>query len=95
MTFNLSGHSDVICCPKLVVIRSSVLIKNKGSWGPPGDLESVDLGWVLGIFLNKNTEKFLDASKFGPVFKYLLLNSPRGSEGTYFILYKKFSHKTY
>ena len=35
MTFNLSGHNDVICCPKLVVIRSSVLVKNKGSWAPP------------------------------------------------------------
>ena len=35
MTFNLSGHNDVICCPKLVVIRSSVLVKNKSSWVPP------------------------------------------------------------
>ena len=47
---------------------------------------------MLGIFLNKNAKKFLDASKFGsPVFKYLLLKSTRGSEGTHdFILYNNF-----
>lgn len=35
----LSSHGDVIWCPKLVVTKSSVLIKDKASWVTPLEIK--------------------------------------------------------
>lgn len=46
----LSSHGDVIWCPKLVVTKSSVLIKDKASWVTPLEIKVqwIWLVWVLG-----------------------------------------------
>lgn len=91
-TLNLSGHDDVVCCPKLVVAKSSVLVKNKNSWVPSLEIWS---RWIWDGAQAPSLTRMLRnsvSSKFGKsVFKYLLLNNPTRSEGIhYFVLYKKF-----
>jgi hypothetical protein len=60
ITLTLSSLCDVIHCPKLVVAKSSVLIKNKRFLGTsPGDLDSVNMAGLYPGNLWEGVEKTL------------------------------------